>query len=141
MCILLITLGIIFLLIGLAGCIVPIMPGPPISYLALLMLHFTKNHQFETKFLWIWAIIVVAVTIIDNLTPIWGTKKFGGSKRGTWGATIGLLVGLLFFPPIGMILGPFVGAMVGELTLSEDLNKACKSGLGSLLGFQLGTGM
>jgi uncharacterized protein YqgC (DUF456 family) len=139
--ILLIILGIIFLIVGFIGCIVPILPGPPISYLALLMLHFTHAHQFGSRFLWTWAIIVIVVTILDNLTPVWGTKKFGGSRRGTWGATIGLLIGILFFPPIGIILGPFAGAVIGELTHSEDFHQAIKSGLGSLLGFLIGTGL
>lgn len=137
----LIILGAIFILIGLAGCIVPIIPGPPLSYFGILLLHWTERAQFENIFLIVWALIVAAVTLIDYFTPIWGTKKFGGTKRGTWGATIGLLAGLFFFPPIGIIIGPFVGAVIGELTHSEDLNKALKSGLGSLLGFVLGTGL
>lgn len=139
--ILLIILGVILLLIGFIGCIVPILPGPPISYLGVLLLHLTQKYHFEARFLWIWAAIVIGVTILDNLTPIWGTRKFGGSKRGTWGATIGLLVGFLFFPPIGILLGPFAGAVIGELTRSEDMKRALKSGLGSLLGFLIGTGM
>lgn len=138
---LLIVPGVILILIGLIGCIVPIIPGPPISYAGLILLHLTSAVHFEQKFLMVWAGLVVAVTALDYLTPIWGTKKFGGTKRGTWGATIGLLLGLVFFPPIGIILGPFVGAVVGELTHSEDINKAFRSGLGSLVGFLLGTGL
>jgi len=139
--ILLIIPGILLILIGLVGCIVPIIPGPPISYAGLILLHLTSAVQFEQKFLMIWAGLVIAVTAVDYLTPIWGTKKFGGTRRGTWGATIGLILGLLFFPPLGIILGPFVGAVVGELTHSEDMNKALRSGFGSLLGFLLGTGL
>ena len=139
--IVLIILAAIFIIIGLAGCIVPIIPGPPLSYLGILLLHWTERIQFEQRFLIIWALIVAGVTIIDYFTPIWGTKKFGGTKRGTWGATLGLLLGLFFFPPLGIILGPFVGAVVGEMTHSEDFNKALKSGLGSLLGFLIGTGL
>lgn len=139
--ILLIILGGFFILVGLAGCIVPIVPGPPLSYLGILFLHWTEKVQFEQKFLVTWAVLVGAVTLIDYFTPIWGTKKFGGTRRGTWGATIGLFLGLFFFPPLGIILGPFVGAVVGELTQSEDFNKALKSGFGSLLGFLIGTGL
>lgn len=139
--IILIILGGFFLLIGLAGCIVPIIPGPPLSYFGILLLHWTNKVQFDQKFLVTWALLVAGVTIIDYLTPIWGAKRFGGTKRGTWGATIGLFAGLLFFPPLGIILGPFVGAVVGELTLSDDFNKALKSGMGSLLGFLIGTGL
>ncbi len=139
--IVLIVLAILLLLIGLAGCLVPILPGPPLSYLALILLHLTENHHFTGKFLVTWAIIAIAVTVIDNLTPIWGTRKFGGSKHGAWGATIGLLLGLVFFPPLGIIIGPFAGAVVGELIRNENLDKAIKSGFGSLLGFLIGTGM
>ena len=134
-------LGAFFILIGLIGCIIPIIPGPPLSYAGIIFLQLTEKVQFQQKFLITWAIIVVAVTIIDYMTPIWGTKKFGGTRRGTWGATIGLFAGLFFFPPIGIILGPFIGAAIGELTHSEDFNKALRSGLGSLLGFLIGTGL
>ncbi|MEA1877436.1 MAG: DUF456 domain-containing protein [Bacteroidota bacterium] len=137
----LIILGGFFILIGLAGCIVPIVPGPPLSYFGILLLHWTEKVQFDHKFLTIWALLVVGVTLLDFMVPIWGTKKFGGTKRGTWGATIGLILGLFLFPPIGIILGPFIGAVAGELTHSEDLKKAIRSGLGSLLGFLLGTGL
>ena len=136
----LIILGAFFILIGLAGCIVPIVPGPPLSYFGILLLHWTEKVQFDQKFLITWALLVAGVTLIDFMVPIWGTKKFGGTKRGTWGATIGLIVGL-FFGPVGIILGPFVGAVVGEMTQSDDFNKALKSGLGSLIGFLIGTGL
>ena len=137
----LIILGAFLILIGLAGCIVPIIPGPPLSYGGIILLHVTEKVQFEQRFLLIWGLVVAGVTILDYMTPIWGTKKFGGTRRGTWGATIGLIIGLFFFPPIGIILGPFVGAVVGELTQTEDMNKAVRSGLGSLLGFLIGTGL
>ena len=131
--------GFILILVGLVGCIIPIIPGPPISYAGLLLMHFTKAIQYEQKFLLIWAGLVIAVTLLDFYTPIWGTKKFGGTKRGTWGATIGLLLGLVFFPPIGIIVGPFLGAVAGELTAGKDSNAALRSGFGSFLGFLTGT--
>jgi uncharacterized protein YqgC (DUF456 family) len=138
--IILIILSGFFILIGLAGCIVPIVPGPPLSYLGIFFLHWTERYQFDQKFLLTWGLLVAGVTVIDYLTPIIGTKKFGGTRRGTWGATLGLIVGL-FFGPVGIILGPFVGAVVGEMTQSDDFNKALKSGLGSLIGFLIGTGL
>lgn len=134
-----ITLGIILLTIGFIGCIIPALPGPPISYGGLLLLHFTSRYQFESNFLLMWAFIVIAVTIADNFIPVYGTKKLGGSKRGVWGSTIGLILGLFFFPPIGLIIGPFIGAVVGELSAGKDNATALKSGLGSLLGFLTGT--
>jgi uncharacterized protein YqgC (DUF456 family) len=135
----LIGLGIVFMISGILGCVLPIIPGPPLSYLGLLLLHFTEKYQFSTRFLIIWAVITGVVYALDYIIPAWGTKKFGGSKRGVWGSIIGLVIGLFFFPPFGIIIGPFVGAVVGELTVGKDSNAALKSGFGSFLGFLLGT--
>lgn len=139
--ILLSSIGIILILIGLAGCIVPAIPGPPISFIALLILHFTSYVQLTENTLVTWGIIAVVVTVVDNVVPIWGTKRFGGTKRGVWGSVIGLLVGLLFFPPFGIIIGPFAGAVLGELSAGQERNKALKAGLGAFIGFLLGTGL
>ncbi len=135
----LIALGIIFMISGILGCVLPIIPGPPLSYIGLLFLHFTEKYQFSTRFLIIWAIITVVVYVLDYVIPVWGTKKFGGSKRGVWGSVIGLVIGLFFFPPFGIIAGPFLGAVIGELSLGKDSGLALKSGLGSFLGFLAGT--
>lgn len=124
---------------GIAGCVLPIIPGPPLSYIGLLLLHFTSRYQFSTSFLIIWGIITVAVYVIDYFIPAWGTKRFGGSKRGVWGSLIGLVIGLFFFPPFGIIIGPFLGAVIGELTAGKDHSSALKSGFGSFMGFLLGT--
>ncbi|WP_321344773.1 DUF456 domain-containing protein [uncultured Draconibacterium sp.] len=137
--ILLIVLGAIFIISGVLGCVLPIIPGPPLSYIGLLLLHFTERYQFSSKFLIIWAIITVVVYALDYLIPAWGTKKFGGSKRGVWGSIIGLIIGLFFFPPFGIIIGPFLGAVVGELTAGKDSGAALKSGFGSFMGFLAGT--
>lgn len=135
----LIGLGVIFIISGILGCVLPIIPGPPLSYIGLLLLHFTEKYQFSTRFLIIWAIITGVVYALDYVIPAWGTKKFGGSKRGVWGSIIGLIIGLFFFPPLGIIIGPFVGAVVGELTSGKDSGTALKSGFGSFLGFLAGT--
>lgn len=135
----LIGFGVVFIISGLLGCVVPIIPGPPLSYIGILLLHFTEKYQFSSKFLIIWAVITVVVYAIDYLIPIWGTKKFGGSKRGVWGSIIGLCIGLFFFPPFGIIIGPFLGAVIGELTAGKDSGAALKSGFGSFMGFLAGT--
>ncbi len=135
----LIALGILFLIAGILGCVLPVIPGPPLNYIGLLFLHFTEKYQFSNRFLIVWAIITVVVYALDYIIPIWGTKKFGGSKRGVWGSVIGLVVGLFFFPPFGIIIGPFAGAVIGELSSGKDSTSALKSGLGSFLGFLMGT--
>lgn len=135
----LIILGSLFVLIGLVGCILPIIPGPPLAYIGLLFLHFTERMQFENNELIIWAIVAIAVTVADNVLPIWTTKKFGGSKVGVWGSTIGLVLGL-FFAPFGILIGPFLGAVLGEM-LNNNNEKAFKAGVGAFMGFIFGVGL
>jgi uncharacterized protein YqgC (DUF456 family) len=129
------------IILGILGCILPVLPGPPLSFLAILILHFTRWGDIETNLLIIFALAAIAATVFDYILPVWATKKFGGSKRGVWGATIGLVVGIFFFPPIGIIIGPFVGAFIGELSAKNTNQAALKSALGSFIGFLLGTGL
>lgn len=136
---LLIILGACCILIGIAGSVLPVLPGPPISYLGLLLMHFTDKYQFSTKFLIIWAAISVATVLLDQLIPVWGTKKFGGSKQGVWGSVIGLLIGMIFLGPPGIIIGPFLGAVAGELIAGKRSSQALRAGTGALLGFLAGT--
>ena len=138
--ILLVIFGICFLITGLVGCILPAIPGPPLSYIALLLLQVTSFGDYTVKFLIITAIVTLIVTVVDYLLPVWGTKKWGGSRAGIIGSVIGLLVGLLFLP-VGIIVGPFAGAVVGELIAGRDSNTALRSGFGAFIGFLLGTGM
>ena len=135
----LICFGIILLITGIFGCILPVIPGPPLNYVGLLLLHFTSKYQFSTKFLIVWAIITAVVYALDYVIPAWGTKRFGGSKAGVLGSITGLVLGLFFFPPLGIIAGPFLGAIAGELLSGKDSGTALKSGFGSFLGFLLGT--
>ncbi len=136
--ILLIILGIIALLVGLAGCILPMLPGPPVSYAGMLLLHFTDMVQFSTTQLVVWLIIVIVIQILDYFVPLLGTKYTGGSRWGNIGCAIGTVVGL-FFLPWGIIIGPFLGAFIGEMIGGRSSSDALKSGIGSLLGFLFGT--
>lgn len=135
----LITFGIILMISGILGCVLPIIPGPPLSYIGLLLLHFTQGFQFSARFLVVWGIITAVVYALDLIIPVWGTKRFGGSRRGIWGSMIGLILGLFFFPPFGIIAGPFVGAVLGELSSGQNTRAALKSGFGSFVGFLGGT--
>jgi uncharacterized protein YqgC (DUF456 family) len=137
---LLLILAIILIILGIIGCLVPVLPGPPLSFLGNLLLHFTKFGHFASATLIILGCIALAVTILDVVVPAWGTKKFGGSKYGSRGATIGLIIGF-FVGPIGIIIGPFLGAFAGEMIFKDDMKYAVKAGFGSLLGFLTGIGL
>lgn len=128
-----------FILFGFIGSIIPIIPGPSLSYVAILILHFTGTATFSMKFLVIWVIIVAVVTAIDYVIPAYATKKFGGSRRGIWGSVAGLILGMIFFPPFGIIIGPLLGAFLGELSTGKESNKAFMSAMGSFVGFLFGT--
>lgn len=135
--IILLILGFTCIVVGILGSVLPILPGLPVSYAGILLIHFTDKVQFSTHFLILWAVIVLAVQLLDYYIPIWGTKKFGGSKRGVWGCAVGMVVGI-FIGPWGIVLGPFVGAIVGELTGGKQAQVAIKAGFGSFLGFLVG---
>jgi uncharacterized protein YqgC (DUF456 family) len=130
------VLASICLLVGLAGAVLPL-PGPPLSFVGLLLLHYSKYAEFDKKILWSFGLATLIVTVVDYYVPIWGTKKFGGSKYGTWGSTIGLIIGL-FMGPLGIFVGAFAGAMVGELIGGSDSKAAFKAALGSFVGFLAG---
>jgi uncharacterized protein YqgC (DUF456 family) len=132
-----VILGILLLLTGIAGCVLPVLPGPPISYVALLMLQLTHWGHFSSGFLWGGALVALVVTILDYWVPAWGTKKFGGTKRGVWGASVGLLIGL-FVGPLGIIIAPFMGALIGELSCHSDTTRAIKAAFGSFIGIITG---
>lgn len=134
----LIILGAICLLVGILGCVLPVLPGVPLAYCGLLLMHATDKVQFSWQFLVIWAAVTIVVQVLDSVVPIWGTKRFGGSKMGVWGSTIGLLVGL-FFGPWGIVLGPFLGAVVFELIDGKNTRLALKAGWGSFVGLMTGT--
>ncbi len=133
--ILLIIAGSICLLVGLAGCFLPVLPGPPVSYVGLLLLHFTDRVQFSASELVLWGVLVVIIQILDYVTPLWGAKYSGGGKWGNWGCAIGMVAGIFLFPPWGVLVGPFVGAFVGELLVGKPSADALKAGLGAFVGF------
>jgi uncharacterized protein YqgC (DUF456 family) len=136
---LLIILGGICMVIGIIGCLIPVLPGPPISYIGLIILQLTSRHPFSTRFLIIYGILTVFIFVVDYVIPVYGTKKLQGSKYGIWGSAIGLIIGILFFLPFGIILGPLLGAFLGELVTGKDIARAVKSAMGSLIGFLAGT--
>lgn len=125
------------MVLGLIGSFLPVLPGPLTGWLGLLVLHLTNAIEMTWTFLGITLGIALLVWVLDYIIPAMGTKKFGGSKLGVIGTTIGLLIGLFFIPiPGGFIIGAFAGALIGELMHdSKDQKRAVKAAFGSFLGF------
>lgn len=128
-------------LIGIIGSVIPILPGPMLSFFGMLCCYWTDFSTISSKSLWIWGIISVVVGILDYFLPGYFSKVLGGTRAGVLGATIGVFVGL-FLGPFGIILGPFAGAVIGELmNNNENLDKAVVVGFGSLISFIAGSGI
>lgn len=137
----LLILGLILMILGILGSFLPVLPGTPLSWIGLLLLYLTKAVPDDWVFLGITLAIAVLVFVLDYIIPALGTKKFGGSKWGMIGTTVGLLVALIFpiFGFFGIIIWPFIGALVGELINKADKKTAMKAAFGSFLGFLTGT--
>ncbi|WP_275316503.1 DUF456 domain-containing protein [Tenacibaculum bernardetii] len=129
-------LGFCFVCLGIIGSFLPVLPGPITSWLGLLLLHLTNAVPQNWPFLGITLAIAIIIFILDYFIPAMGTKRFGGTKYGVYGTTIGLIIGLLSPIPFGIIIGAFFGALIGELLFdSKDINRAIKASVGALLGF------
>lgn len=139
--ILLTTLGAICILVGIIGSFIPVIPGPPLSWLGLLLLYNTEEVPFDLWFIVVTGAIALLATLLDYYLPVVGTKKYGGSKRGVWGAIIGLFVAV-FFPilgPFGILIWPFLGAFLWELSQQKSQKNALRAAWGSFVGFLAGT--
>ena len=132
------VLGFILMAVGILGCLLPLLPGPPLAFVALLIQQLRTDPPFTAKFLLIWGIITVVVTALDYIIPVYGTRKYGGSSYGVWGCTIGLIAGI-WMGPLGIIIGPFAGAFIGELLARNNSENALKAAWGSFVGFLFGT--
>lgn len=130
------------MLVGIIGSILPALPGPPVSWVGILLLYFCQGIETNYWLLGITLIIAVVIGILDYIIPAKGTKYFGGSKYGIWGTNIGLVIGIFAPIPFGFLIGPFVGALVGELIYnSQEKGRAFKAATGSFIGFLAGTFM
>ena len=137
----LVILAFILIIFGLLGGIVPVLPGPPLSYLGLLFMQWSGYGKFSPSFLLLWAVITAIVTIMDYILPAFMAKRFGGSRAAAIGSLLGVVAGMFIFPPWGLIIGPFFGALIGEL-IHDRANgaKAFKVALGAFLAFIAGSG-
>ena len=136
--ILLIALGFASVIVGFIGCVLPIIPGPALSYIALILVSIMRDWEaFSPVFLIIMAVITAVVTLLDYFLPVITSKKKGASKAGIWGSVIGMIVGIFILPPFGMLIFTFLGAVAGELIFSKDKRNALRAGWGVFLGTML----
>lgn len=133
-----IIIGVLCVIGGLAGSLLPLLPGPPLAFVGLLLQQLREPDPFTARFLWIWAGIVLLSVILDYLIPVWGTKVFGGTRYGVWGTTLGFLLAF-WMGPVGVVAGPFIGAFVGEMIGGQSSDKSFRAAWGSFLGFLLGS--
>lgn len=135
----LIVFAAVLLIVGVVGSILPVLPGPPLSWLGLLVLKFVPSASLKLS----WSVIIIiglftlVVFILDNFLPLWSTKKMGGSQKVVWGAGIGFLAGF-WFGPLGVIFGPFVGALIAGIISGSHLKPALKHASGVFIGFFTG---
>ncbi|MBQ2374415.1 MAG: DUF456 domain-containing protein [Alistipes sp.] len=140
--ILLSIIAIVCGIMGILGAILPIIPGTLLSFAGMVCAYFCTSSELSVNQLWIWGAISIVIIVLDYILPGYFSKLFGGSKAGIIGATIGVLAGMIFMGPIGILIGPFAGAVIGELlTKKQPLDKALVVGFGSLLSFFVGTGL
>ncbi len=139
--ILLIILGLILIVVGIIGCVVPGLPGPFSAWLGLLVTMLAKTIPDDWRLIGITFLATLIVSVLDYFIPAIGTKKFGGSKYGVYGAIIGLIVGIFAPIPGGILIGPFVGAFVGEYLRNNDVSQSLKAAFGAFVGFLASTGM
>jgi len=135
-------LAVILGIVGLVGCILPVIPGPPLSWVGMLLIYLTHPEGMTLGLLLTWLGIALVVTVLDYVVPSWVTARTGGSKTAARGTFIGMILGIIFFPPWGMIVGSFLGALLSEVIFEgRDVMGSLKPAFGSFLGFLLSTGL
>ena len=138
----LVVLGLVLAVSGLIACVLPVIPGPPLSYVSLLVLSLARDWApFSALFLIVMAGFTILVLILDYLVPAVGAKRYGASRLGIWGSIIGMIIGLFVFPPFGLFIGGFVGALAGELYAGKGGDDALRAGMGVFIGNLVGIGI
>jgi len=133
-------IGSILMIVGFVGCVLPVLPGPPISFIGLFLLALVQRFSppLTVTLMIIMAVMAIAVSAMDYVIPSLGAKRYGASKWGIWGSVIGMIVGIFFFPPFGMLIGAFLGAIAGEWLKGKRGWAALRAGQGILMGVILG---
>ncbi len=138
---LIIIIGAILLILGLIGCIIPALPGPPLSFVAIILVLLYQGFEppLTSNVVIILAVLTTAVTVLDYIIPAAGARKYGASKWGFWGSIVGMIFGVAFFPPWGIFLGAFLGAVFVEYLVGKKGKDAFRAGWGVFVGTILGT--
>ena len=137
--IILLIIGLLLCLIGIVGSFLPIIPGPVTSWLGILLLNLTSVVEFNLNFVLITLTVAISVGILDYLIPVLGVKKLGGTRSGQIGTTLGLIIALIILGPIGIIIGPFGGALLGEMSTKKSFQNSIKPAFGAFVGVVAGS--
>jgi uncharacterized protein YqgC (DUF456 family) len=135
-----IIIGSILIFLGLAGSLLPFLPGPPLSFIGLLLLALVRafSSPLTPTLIIVMGLLTAAAAAADHIIPVWGARRYGASKWGLWGSVAGMVIGI-FFSPWGMLLGGLVGAVVAEWLASREAGQALRAGWGVIVGALLGT--
>jgi uncharacterized protein YqgC (DUF456 family) len=130
-----VVITLVVIILGIAGTFVPVLPGVPLVFIAIAAYGWHDGfHTVTPGYLAIIAGVTVLSLFVDYLSTYLGAKYFGSSKKGLYGAVMGSFVGLFIFPPAGILIGPWVGAIIGEFIDGNNWNKALRSGMGAVIG-------
>ncbi|WP_339649773.1 DUF456 domain-containing protein [uncultured Salegentibacter sp.] len=133
--------GAVLMILGILGSFLPVLPGVPLSWIGLLLLYLAPSVPINYWVLGIALILAAIIYVLQLVIPAMGTKKYGGSKAGMWGATIGLVIGIFVPIPLGIIIGAFAGAFIGEIINKSDSKSALRAAYGSFIGLLASTFM
>lgn len=142
-----VVLAVILGVVGILGSIVPGLPGPPLSWVGILLMYFFggtngAGEPMSLTLLFVLLGVTILVTVLDYIVPAWFTKLTGGSKYASWGAILGLFAGLVFPLPFGMVMTSLLAAFLAELLFAgKDAGSSLKASFGAFLGFLSGTGV
>jgi len=129
----LLTISFIIMIVGIIGSVIPVLPGPLSSWLGLFIFSNISKVEVSNNLLFITLIVALIIFILDYILPIYTSKKFGASKYGIIGASVGTVIGL-FFPPLGIVFGSIIGAISGEMLLNKNIKKSINAATGVFLG-------
>jgi uncharacterized protein YqgC (DUF456 family) len=137
-------LAVLLVIAGIAGCVLPALPGPPLAFAGYFVLWAARGfepHYGGAAVPWILLGATVVVTAVDILLPLVGARRYGATKWGIWGSVAGMGAGMVWFPPFGAILGTFVGAFAGEWLRSRAAGASSRAAWGTFVGTMIGIGL